>query len=224
MKNILKNYPQPKKPRYLKKNFRTFKDRITASYRDQNFFNGSRNTGYGGYKYDNRWQKVARNCCKLYNLKPKSKILHINCEFGFLISDLSKIDNTFKVCGTETSRYAIKNLLFDIKKQVNYCKPTDIEYPKNYFDLVIAIGVVYTQTLPDAIKLLKIISKISKNNNSFITLATYKTEKEKNLFNDWTLGGNLCLKRSEWNLLFKESGYLGDCLFTDSKYLSLKYK
>ena len=52
MKNILKDYPQPKTPRYLKKNFRSFKDTLIASYRDKEFYNGSRSTGYGGYKYD----------------------------------------------------------------------------------------------------------------------------------------------------------------------------
>ena len=224
MKNILKDYPQPTKPRYLSKNFRNFKDRIIASYRDHEFFHGSRSTGYGGYKYDSRWKKVAQNCCELFNLKPKSKILHINCEFGFLISDLKEIDKNFEVYGTETSEYAISNSLQNIKSSIKYCNPTEINYPQDYFDLVIALGVVYTQTLTDAIKLLKIISNISKKNNSFITLATYSSEVEKNLFNDWTLGGNLCLKREEWKLLFEESNYLGEYLFVDSNYLSLKYE
>ena len=94
---------------------------------------------------------------------------------------------------------------------------------KNYFDLVIGLGIVYTQTLPDALKLLKIISNISKNNNSFITLAAHETDEEKNLFNDWTLGGNLCLKRDEWQLMFEESDYKGEYLFIDSNYLSLEY-
>ena len=223
MKNILKDYPQPTEPRYLKKNFRNFKDRIVASYRDNNFFDGSRSTGYGGYKYDGRWKKVAQNCCELFNLKPYSKILHINCEYGFLINDLAEIDNTFELCGTETSDYAIKKSLPTVKSFIRKCKPIDINYPENYFDLVIGLGIVYTQTLPDALKLLKIISNISKNNNSFITLAVHETDEEKNLFNDWTLGGNLCLKRDEWQLMFEESDYKGEYLFIDSNYLSLEY-
>ena len=42
MRNILYNYIQPKEPRFLKKNFRNFKDTIIASYRDKNFYNGSK--------------------------------------------------------------------------------------------------------------------------------------------------------------------------------------
>ena len=77
-----------------------------------------------------------------------------------------------------------------------------------------------TLNLPDAILLLKNISHFSKN--SFVTLACYKTDEEKYLFEKWTLGGNLCLKREEWKQIFKEAGYRGDYLFIDSNYLNLK--
>ena len=222
MKNILKGYPQPKSPRYLKKSFRNFKDTIIASYRDIRFYNGSRSTGYGGYKYDGRWKMAAENCQKLYKLKKNSKILHINCDFGFLISDISNLNSSYKVYGTETSNYAINNLLPKVKKNVSFVKPIDIEFKRKYFDLIIALGVVYTLTIPDAILLLKKISIFSKN--SFITLATYKTKNEKELFDSWTLGGNLCLKREEWKLMLKEANYKGDFLFIDSNYLKLKNK
>lgn len=222
MRNILKGYPQPKNPRYLKKNFRNFKDTLVASYRDKRFYNGSRSTGYGGYKYDGRWKKAAENCQTLYKLKNNSKILHINCDFGFLLNDLLDLNSSYKVFGTETSKYAISNTLPKVKKNISFTRPTDIEYKRKYFDLIIALGVVYTLTIPDAILLLKKISIFSKN--SFVSLATYKTDNEKNLFNSWTLGGNLCLKRKEWKLIFKEANYKGDFLFIDSNYLNLKNK
>jgi len=53
-------------------------------------------------------------------------------------------------------------------------------------------------------------------------LASYKTNEEKYLFEKWTLGGNLCLKREEWKQIFREVGYKGDYLFIDSNYLNLK--
>ncbi len=222
MKNILKNYPQPSKPRYLKENFRTFKDTIIASYRDKDFYNGSKSTGYGGYKYDGRWKQIAINCKTEYRLKDYSKILQINCDFGFLLYDLKNLNKTYNIFGTESSRYAIKNAIPGLRNKIKYTKPIDINYKKNQFDLIICLGVVYTLTIPDSITLLKKISNFSKN--SFITLATYKTETEKKLFEKWTLGGNLCLKRNEWKLLFKEANYKGDYLFIDSNYLNLKTK
>ena len=41
MRNILQNYPQPSTPRYLELNFRNFNDRVTASHRDEKFYNGT---------------------------------------------------------------------------------------------------------------------------------------------------------------------------------------
>ena len=224
MRNILKDYPQPIEPRYLTKNFRNFEDRIIASYRDNRFYDGSRSTGYGGFKYDGRWKKVAKNCVDLYNLKSNSNILQINCDFGFLLNDIKQINQRFNVYGTETSAYAVNNLMNSINNSVKKIRPREINFDKNYFDLTIALGVVYTLTLPDAIELLKKITYITKENNSFITLATYETIEERELFNNWTLGGNLCLKRSEWKSVLKEAEYSGDYSFIDSNYLNLKFK
>ena len=58
--NLLEDYPIPDKPRYVGSNLRTIKNRIIASYRDKNLYDGSRDNGYGGYKYDGRWVKVAK--------------------------------------------------------------------------------------------------------------------------------------------------------------------
>ena len=66
MRNILYNYPQSKEPRYLKPNFRNFKDTITASYRDIDFYQGSKDTGYGGYNYDGRWKIFLNKIIKMY--------------------------------------------------------------------------------------------------------------------------------------------------------------
>ena len=222
MRNILKNYPQPEGFRKLKKNFRNFQDRITASYRDKEFYDGSKNTGYGGYKYDGRWKNIADNCFDLYELQDNSSVLQINCDFGFLLHDIFERNNSINIVGTETSDYAIENSLKTIKDKIKKIEPVLLDFEENSFDLVIALGVVYTLNLSDAIKLLKKINSISKNNNSFITLATYNTEEEKELFEMWTLGGNLCLKKDEWHMLFNETGYKGDYLFIDSNYLKLK--
>jgi len=224
MNNILKGYPQPKNPRYLTKNFRNLNDRITAYKKDIRFYNGSRSTGYGGFKDDGRWKKIAENCIDLYKLKKRSKVLHLNCDYGFLINEIKMINHEIDVYGSEYSKYAYKKIPKKLKKNVYLDDPRNIEFPNNFFDLVIGLSVIYTFNIPDCINLLKKISKISKNNNSFITLAAYRTKAEYELFNNWTLLGNLCLKRKEWFAIMKEANYKGDYLFIDSNYLSLKFK
>ena len=58
--NILTNYPGPKKPRVVHKNIRTIKNRIIASYKGKEFYDGKRKNGYGGFRYDGRWLNVAK--------------------------------------------------------------------------------------------------------------------------------------------------------------------
>ena len=85
--NLLKNYSNLKQ-RYVGKNLRTVKNRIVASYRGKEFYDGNRNNGYGGYKYDKRWQKVATDIFKIYKLNDKAKILQIGSDKGFLLNDI----------------------------------------------------------------------------------------------------------------------------------------
>ena len=58
--NLLEEYPKLDQPRYVASNLRTLKERIVANQRDENFFDGHRNFGYGGYKYDGRWKKGSK--------------------------------------------------------------------------------------------------------------------------------------------------------------------
>ena len=52
--NALGAYPQPKE-RVVGPDIRTIKNKIIASYRDERYYDGERDNGYGGYKYDGRW-------------------------------------------------------------------------------------------------------------------------------------------------------------------------
>ena len=57
--NALKDYPQPKEPRYVSPDIRTVHSRIIASSRGKEYYDGDRKNGYGGFKYDGRWKKIA---------------------------------------------------------------------------------------------------------------------------------------------------------------------
>ena len=86
--NLLEAYPNPSAPRCIGDNIRTIDHRIVASYREKNFFDGDRNFGYGGFKYDGRWKIIAKKICSEYKLNENSKFLQIGCEKGFLLHDI----------------------------------------------------------------------------------------------------------------------------------------
>ena len=86
--DILQGYPAPKKKRYINQKIRSIKNKIIASYKGKEFYDGKRENGYGGFKYDGRWKKVAENIFKFYKLKENAKILQIGCDKGFLLKDV----------------------------------------------------------------------------------------------------------------------------------------
>ena len=75
--DALSGYPEPKHPRVVSPSQRTIHHWIVASYRDKEFYDGDRNYGYGGFKYDGRWEKIAKKITNEYNLDNKSSFLQL---------------------------------------------------------------------------------------------------------------------------------------------------
>lgn len=218
--DALKGYPQPKEPRYVGPNVRTIHNRIIASYRDERYYDGDRNNGYGGFKYDGRWAPIAKNMCKEYGLNDNSAVLQIGCEKGFLLHDFKQLYSSMKVCGTDISVYAIENSMPLVKPFINKTLFTKLPFKDKEFDFVIAIGVVYTLNLPDAIQCLKEIQRVSKG-KSFVTLAAYQNEEELKLFRYWTVLGTTVLYEDDWKEVMKHVGYTGDYKFMTARSLNL---
>lgn len=220
--NLLLEYPKPIKSRKIGKNLRTISHRIIASNRGFDFFDGNRNYGYGGFKYDGRWELIAKKIISRYNLKDGSNILQIASEKGFLLHEIQKLNKKINVTGLETSDYAISKSLKSIKKKIIKIKNfNDFKIKNKKFDFIIALGVIYTLNLADAISCIKQIQNLC-NGNSFITLASYSNDKDYWLFKNWSLLGTLLLKESEWKKVLKFCNYTGDYFFVNAKQLSLK--
>ena len=221
--NALKNYPQPKEPRYVGPNVRTVKNRIIASYRGKEYYDGERQNGYGGFKYDGRWRKIVDFMRQEYGLNENSSVLQIGCEKGFLLHDFHEKFPTMKIRGTDVSDYAIENAMPSVKQFITKAPFTDLPFKDHEFDFVIAIGVVYTLNLADAIKCIKEIQRVGKG-KSFITLGAYTDAKGERLFRYWTLLGCTILHVEGWGEVLKEASYTGDYHFTTAEYLNLTEK
>jgi SAM-dependent methyltransferase len=219
--NLLEGYPSTPKPRLVSNDLRTINHRLIACKRDKRFFDGDREFGYGGYNYDGRWKTIANNIITTYSLNGSEKILQINSEKGFLLKDLKDQNPNLQIYGTETSEYAIESTVDEIKKDIFNLEPIKLPFPDNYFDFVIALGVVYTLNLEGASKLINEINRITKK-FSFITLASYNRDYDYFLFKDWTLLGTTILKKTEWIDVLNSLNYTGDYFFTNAATLNLK--
>tara|TARA_B100000787_G_scaffold76069_1_gene56011 strand:- start:6872 stop:7549 length:678 start_codon:yes stop_codon:yes gene_type:complete len=220
--DLLSIYPSLNK-RFVSKNTRKIENRIIASYRGKEFYDGKRDNGYGGFKYDGRWEKIASRIFEHYKLKENAKILQVGSDKGFLLHDFKVVSPKCSIAGIEVSDYAIKSTLKTVKRYIKKSNFTELPFKDSSFDFVIAIGPIYSLNLPDAIKCLKEIKRVGKG-KSFITLGSYSNEKDFKLFRYWTLLGSTILDKQEWVKVLKHCKYQGDYKFNTAASLNLKLK
>src|SRR5438128_831367 len=65
----------------------------------KDYWDGERQYGYGGYKYDGRWRAVAKKMVDYYGLKPESKVLDVGCGKGFLLFEFTQVLPGIQVAG-----------------------------------------------------------------------------------------------------------------------------
>lgn len=210
----------PKKERKKMSNDRTIINRIIANEFGKEYYDGNRINGYGGFKYDGRWKIFLKKIIKRYKLKKGSKVLDIGAKKGFFLNDLKEIIPGVKIKGIEDHRYPINNAMKKVKKNIHFINSfTNIDFPNNYFDFVHAHNSIYNYGLRDMIKIIRIISKISKK--SHITVPVYNNDEERLKFLKWTIVGTTILKPSEWRKLFKYINYKGDYYFSGPRSFGL---
>lgn len=218
--DALSAYPEPKILRKVGPHTRTIENRIIASYRGAEFYDGDRNNGYGGYVNDGRWIGVAKDMISRYGLNKSSSVLQLGCDKGFLIEAFHELLPEMRLSGTDISQYALDSSSQKIRQFLKIAPFTELPFANSSFDLVVAIGPVYSLNLGDAIKCLKEINRVQKR-SAFITLGAYDSEEDLRLFRYWTLLGTTILHTSEWVKVLEHVNYSGDYKFNTAKSLNL---
>ena len=85
---------------------------------DVEYWDGDRNSGYGGYRYDVRWRTVAQRLAELYGLKPGDRILDVGCGKGFLLYDFTQVVPGVQVRGIDVSSYALAHARKEVESSL----------------------------------------------------------------------------------------------------------
>jgi ubiquinone/menaquinone biosynthesis C-methylase UbiE len=214
LKNIFTNLHKKTERNYIARmmNNKVHCMKVAKKY-EKDYWDGNRKFGYGGYKYiPGRWTNVAKKIIRIYNLKSNSKILDIGCGKGFLLYEIKKILPKIEIHGFDISKHAIKNSKKEIKSYLFNSKVENkFKFKKNYFDLIICMGVLHNLTLIDISKTLREISRVSKQ--SFVMVESFRNDKELFNLQCWALTCQAFLKPNEWKWLFKINKYKGDFEF-----------
>lgn len=208
--NLLENYPKTKRDTKARLQSKKKIDIEKAREFGKEFFDGSRDQGYGGFTYNPRfWQPVIPSFKKFYNLNQKSSVLDVGCAKGFMLHDFITLIPGIKVAGIDISEYAIKESMRSIKNNVDVGNACNLNFEDNSFDLVISITTVHNLDKAECIRALKEIQRVSIN-NSFITVDAYSNEFEKKQMFSWNLTAKTILHVDDWLSLFHKAGYKGD--------------
>jgi len=205
--NLLNSFPKVQRDINARK-INKIKNRELALKFGKEYFDGSRDQGYGGYVYDGRWVKVAKKLKTIFNLSDRSRILDVGCAKGFLLYDLYNLNNKFELYGIDISNYAKENSIDKIKKFINIGNCKNLNFEDNYFDCVVAINTIHNLEYDDCLKAIKEIQRVS-NGKAFIQVDAYRDDQELELFKDWMLTAKTYLKPEEWIDLFRHAGYTG---------------
>lgn len=176
------------------------------------YWDGDRRYGYGGYKYDGRWEPIAKDLIEEYNLSNDSKILDVGCGKAFLLYELKKLLPKIKIKGFDISKYGLSEAKDEVKDELFIHKAQDI-YPfdDDEFDLVISLGTLHNLKIYELKKALLEIERVGKN--KFIMVEAYKNEEELFNLQCWALTCESFFRPDEWTWLYEEYGYTGDYEF-----------
>jgi protein-L-isoaspartate(D-aspartate) O-methyltransferase len=176
---------------------------------DYDYWDGSRQTGYGGYRYDGRWRKVADAMVSAYGLKPGMRVLDVGCGKGFLLHDLREACPGIEVAGIDISAYAIEHAMESVRPYLQAGTAAKLSYPDRSFDLIISITTLHNLFLYDLWSALQEIERVGRA-HKYICVEAYRNEREKVNLMYWQLTCRAFHTPEEWVWLFRKAGYAGD--------------
>lgn len=186
--------------------------RISKQYGEM-YFDGPRDYGYGGYKYDGRWVPVAKDMIAHFGLKPGDRVLDIGCAKGFLVNDLLESLPGLEVFGLDISEYALKHSHPNVVGRLHLGSADHLPFPDGAFDCVISLDTIHNLPRERAKIALQEIERVGKG-KGFVRVDSYRTPEQKAIFENWVLTAEFHDYTTGWVKLFDEAGYTGDYYWT----------
>ena len=185
----------------------------TARRFGQEYWDGDRKYGYGGYRYDGRWRSVARDIVAHFGLKSGMRLLDVGCGKGFLVKDLMLECPGLEAFGLDISRYALLHCEAEVVGRLHLGSAEDLPFPDRAFDCVLSINTIHNLPRPRALVALREIERLSPG-RAYVQVDSYHTPEQKALFEDWVLTAEFHDYPPGWKKLFAEAGYTGDYCWT----------
>jgi ubiquinone/menaquinone biosynthesis C-methylase UbiE len=185
--------------------------RLALEY-GEDFWDGDRRYGYGGYRYDGRWSAVAEKLVAAYRLPANARILDVGCGKGFLLYELKKLLPEAEIVGFDISEYALEHAKEEIRDRLLSQRAEEpYPFPDNSFDLVISLTTLHNLKLFELKRALQEIERVGKE--KYLSVEGYRNPAELFNLECWALTCASFHTPQEWIWLFDQFGYAGDYEF-----------
>jgi SAM-dependent methyltransferase len=211
--DLLRSLPKVKRNIQKRKDAKDPAAIAIARQYGQAYFDGPRDFGYGGYRYDGRWIPVSRDIVTHFNLRPGMRVLDVGCAKGFLVKDLMEVCPGLEVFGLDISLYALMHCEPEVVGRLHLGTAEQLPFPDRSFDCVLCINTVHNFPRPRAIKVLQEIERVS-GGHAFVQVDSFHTHEQKEIFESWVLTAEFYDYPDGWKKLFQDAGYSGDYYWT----------
>jgi SAM-dependent methyltransferase len=208
--DLLRHYPRSPRDLDQRESEKTPEVRALARQFGREYFDGDRQTGYGGFHYNPRfWQPVLPDFVSHFGISGNSSVLDVGCAKGFMLHDLIELIPGVSVEGIDVSSYAIENGLDSVRPFLRLGDAKELPYDDDSFDFVFSINTVHNLEREQCGQALREIQRVARR-GAFVTLDAYRDDDEKKRMYQWNLTGLTIMSVDEWKQFFEEVGYSGD--------------
>jgi ubiquinone/menaquinone biosynthesis C-methylase UbiE len=173
------------------------------------YWDGPREYGYGGYRYDGRWRPVARDVIAHFALRPGMRVLDVGCGKGFLVKDLMLELPGLEVFGIDISLYALLRGPMEVSGRLLFGSADRLPFPDRSFDCVLSLNTIHNLARPRAVLAMAEIQRLS-GGHAFVQVDSYMTPAQREIFESWVLTAEFHDYPEGWLKVFAEAGYGGD--------------
>ena len=175
----------------------------------EEYWDGDRRYGYGGYRYDGRWRGVADEIARHYGLRPGQRVLDVGCGKGYLLYELTQAVPGIEVRGIDASAYGIAHAKDEVKPFLTVGSATDLPYEDGEFDLVVSLATLHNLKIYELFAALGEVQRVGRG-GKYVMVESWRTEREKANLLYWQLTCESFHSVDAWEWIFAQAGYDGD--------------
>jgi SAM-dependent methyltransferase len=207
--DLLRRYPRARRNIEKRHAAQTEENVRLARQYGREYFDASRDTGYGGYVYDGRWIPVAHDIVEHFGLTAGSRVLDVGAAKGFLVKDFAIVCPGLEAFGLDISEYALLHCEPEVVGRLHLGSADALPFPDASFDAVISINALHNLERDRCIVALQEIMRVARG-GTYVQVDSYRSEEERELFLSWVLTARTHYFPDGWRELFAEAGYAGD--------------